>query len=67
MRDARSLPFANEFFDAIVSHDSYVYFGTDDLYLSNTGWNGCGPVSRVTSWKLTPSQPTTAGTWALPA
>lgn len=32
--DARSLPFANEFFDAIVSHDSYVYYGTDDLYLS---------------------------------
>jgi SAM-dependent methyltransferase len=32
--DARSLPFANEFFDAIVSIDSYFYFGTDDLYLN---------------------------------
>ncbi len=32
--DARSLPFAAEFFDAIVSIDSYFYFGTDDLYLN---------------------------------
>jgi SAM-dependent methyltransferase len=32
--DARSLPFAEEFFDAIVSIDSFVYFGTDDLYLN---------------------------------
>jgi len=32
--DARSLPFAADFFDAIVSIDSFVYFGTDDLYLS---------------------------------
>src|SRR3954453_11581238 len=31
--DARSLPFAAEFFDAIVSIDAFVYFGTDDLYL----------------------------------
>src|SRR4051812_18671101 len=31
--DARSLPFAAGFFDAIVSVDSFVYFGTDDLYL----------------------------------
>lgn len=31
--DARSLPFANEFFDAIVSIDSFYYYGTDDLYL----------------------------------
>lgn len=31
--DARSLPFANDFFDAIVSIDSFPYFGTDDLYL----------------------------------
>ncbi len=31
--EARSLPFAAEFFDAIVSIDSYVYYGTDDLYL----------------------------------
>src|SRR6516164_4633262 len=32
--DARSLPFARDFFDAIVSIDSFIYFGTDDLYLS---------------------------------
>ena len=32
--DARSLPFANEFFDAVVSIDSFVYYGTDDLYLN---------------------------------
>jgi cyclopropane fatty-acyl-phospholipid synthase-like methyltransferase len=31
--DARSLPFAAEFFDAIVAVDCYSYFGTDDLYL----------------------------------
>lgn len=32
--DARSLPFAAEFFDAIISIDSFIYYGTDDLYLS---------------------------------
>lgn len=32
--DARSLPFAAEFFDAVVSIDSYIYYGTDDLYLN---------------------------------
>ena len=32
--DARSLPFAPEFFDAIVSIDSFCYYGTDDLYLN---------------------------------
>ncbi|MCA1595266.1 MAG: methyltransferase domain-containing protein, partial [Chloroflexi bacterium] len=32
--DARSLPFAPSFFDAIVSMDSYYYYGTDDLYLN---------------------------------
>src|SRR3954451_24074357 len=32
--DARSLPFAGEFFDAIVSLDSYPYYGTDALYLN---------------------------------
>jgi len=31
--DARSLPFARGFFDAIVCVDAYIYFGTDDLYL----------------------------------
>lgn len=32
--DARSLPFATEFFDAIVSIDSFIYYGTDDMYLN---------------------------------
>ena len=32
--DARSLPFAPDFFDAIVCIDAFYYFGTDDLYLN---------------------------------
>jgi SAM-dependent methyltransferase len=32
--DARALPFAAEFFDAVVSIDSFIYYGTDDLYLN---------------------------------
>jgi SAM-dependent methyltransferase len=32
--DARSLPFAEGFFDAIVCIDSFVYYGSDDLYLN---------------------------------
>jgi SAM-dependent methyltransferase len=32
--DARSLPFAHGFFDAIVGIDSFYYFGSDDLYLN---------------------------------
>ena len=32
--DARSLPFAAEFFDAILAIDCYYYFGTDDLFLN---------------------------------
>ncbi len=32
--EAHSLPYAEEFFDAIVSMDSYQYYGTDDLYLN---------------------------------
>jgi cyclopropane fatty-acyl-phospholipid synthase-like methyltransferase len=35
--DARSLPFAAEFFDAVVSFDSFIYYGTDDLYLNYLG------------------------------
>ena len=31
--EARSLPYAEGFFDAIVCVDSYHYYGTDDLYL----------------------------------
>jgi cyclopropane fatty-acyl-phospholipid synthase-like methyltransferase len=33
--DARKLPFADEFFDAVISIDSFVYYGTGDLYLNN--------------------------------
>ena len=32
--DARSMPFAEGFFDAAVSIDSFMYYGTDDLYLN---------------------------------
>jgi ubiquinone/menaquinone biosynthesis C-methylase UbiE len=32
--DARALPFASGFFDAVISIDSFVYYGTDDLYLN---------------------------------
>ncbi|SHH23294.1 SAM-dependent methyltransferase [Thermosipho atlanticus] len=32
--DARNMPFAEKFFDAIICIDSYIYFGTDDLYLN---------------------------------
>lgn len=35
--DARSLPFAAEFFDAIVAIDSYMYYGTDDMFLHSLG------------------------------
>ena len=33
--DARALPFAAGFFDAIISIDSFFYYGTDDLYLAS--------------------------------
>ena len=32
--EAHALPFAKEFFDAVVSVDAYQYFGTDELYIS---------------------------------
>ena len=32
--DARLLPFSDGFFDAVVSIDSFMYYGTDDLYLN---------------------------------
>lgn len=35
--DARDLPFADNFFDAMLCIDSFIYFGTDDLYLDS--WN----------------------------
>ncbi len=31
--EAHTLPYASDFFEAIVSLDAYHYFGTDDLYL----------------------------------
>jgi cyclopropane fatty-acyl-phospholipid synthase-like methyltransferase len=31
--EAHALPFAADYFDAILSFDAYHYFGTDDLYL----------------------------------
>ena len=34
LAEAHDLPFAEGYFDAIVSIDAYHYFGTDDLYLS---------------------------------
>jgi SAM-dependent methyltransferase len=33
--EAHALPYAEGFFDAIVSLDSYQYYGTDDLYLTS--------------------------------
>ena len=33
--DARTLPFAADFFDGIVSIDAFPYFGTDDHYLNS--------------------------------
>src|SRR5690606_24640119 len=32
--DARSLPFCEDFFDAVVSIDSFMFYGTDDYYLN---------------------------------
>jgi len=32
--EARSLPYSEDFFDAIVCLDSYIYYGADDLYLN---------------------------------
>jgi len=33
--DARDLPFAQEFFDAIICVDAYIYFGQEEEYLEN--------------------------------
>ena len=35
--EAHALPFAQRFFDAVVSIDAFHYFGTDELYLSYLG------------------------------
>jgi SAM-dependent methyltransferase len=52
--DARSLPFAVEFFDAVVCIDSFMYFGTDDLFLNSLapflkpgGWMGIAGAGMV--------------------
>ena len=34
--EAHALPYADAFFDAIISLDAYHYFGTDDLYLGRS-------------------------------
>ena len=31
--DARELPFPSNYFDAVICTDSFIYFGTDDLYI----------------------------------
>jgi cyclopropane fatty-acyl-phospholipid synthase-like methyltransferase len=33
--DARSLPFSQGFFDAVVCIDSFMYYGTDDLFMNH--------------------------------
>jgi cyclopropane fatty-acyl-phospholipid synthase-like methyltransferase len=55
--DARGLPFAAEFFDAILAVDSYSYFGTDSLYLNYwaqfvkaEGQIGIAGAGLVTDW-----------------
>jgi cyclopropane fatty-acyl-phospholipid synthase-like methyltransferase len=35
--EAHALPFAEGFFDAVISLDAYQYFGTDELYLEYLG------------------------------
>ena len=44
--DARSLPFAAAFFDAIICIDAFPYYGTDDLYLTTSR----GSSSQAASW-----------------
>ena len=34
--EAHALPYANDFFDAVISVDSYHYFGTDEMYFPGT-------------------------------
>ena len=57
--DARSLPFAEAYFDAVICTDAYIYFGTDDLYLaictdsSNpAGRLGFRYLALCASWKV---------------
>ncbi len=46
--EAHALPYAHEFFDALVSLDAYHYFGTDDLYLARSPAS-CHPADRSVS------------------
>jgi cyclopropane fatty-acyl-phospholipid synthase-like methyltransferase len=61
--DARSMPFAAEFFDAILCIDSFPYFGTDDLYLNylaqfvkRGGWVGIAGAGLMQEVEATPPE-----------
>ena len=45
--EAHSLPFARDFFDAIVSMDAYHYYGTDDLYIGGHFAHLVKPVGQI--------------------
>ena len=45
--EAHSLPFAEQFFDAIISIDAFHYFGTDDLYLGSHLVNLVKPLGQI--------------------
>jgi cyclopropane fatty-acyl-phospholipid synthase-like methyltransferase len=57
--NAHTLPFAADYFDVITAHDSFSYFGTDDLYLNylvqfvkpsgQLGVAGAGLVGEISS------------------
>ena len=55
--DARELPFAEEFFDAIVCVDAYIYFGTDDLYLDYLNRRSWRAVKTSPPTRLTKANP----------
>ena len=66
--EARALPFADDFFDAVVAIDSFPYFGTDDNYLNylarllkpggSIGIAGAGLMNEIES-----SIPNTLAAW----
>jgi len=45
--EAHDLPYADDFFDAILSLDAYHYFGTDDLYLKSYFANLVKPGGQI--------------------
>jgi SAM-dependent methyltransferase len=53
--DARMLPFAADFFDAIVSIDSFFYYGTDDLN-QTLHWTGATTVLVIRTLVVGPGQ-----------